>query len=210
MIYARTKTNGDAIRAHIKRTGKAGRFPVWTPEETAIVVELYPDYNKMIRALPQRTRGALGSRARALRLSKREFHRWTREEVTTLRRLVRARKTWPEILAALPSIKRIQIKSKLRALKLQTVRKPPRVIGIPVIDAIRSRAFALNLPLEGMDDDIGSHGYFHHLRFRDRRRPNLLLNRLYVLKAIRYLDGELLNEAEALGRGPAQIKWSEI
>ncbi len=61
--------------------------PPYSPEELAIIVEYYPDLDKLVKLLPGRSRAAITMKAQGLGLSKKRDADWTLPELRIVRRL---------------------------------------------------------------------------------------------------------------------------
>lgn len=90
--------------------------------------------------------------------------------------------TSTEILELVPGKTMPQAWARARRSRFRHPRKPPRPTGLPVVDAVRRRAFELNLTMRDLDEITRSGSYF--------RSPRTVVWR-HVGRAIEALDGEL-------------------
>ena len=181
--YSRYAWSGAAARARMKR---AGRTPnghwLWSAKEDAKVRRLYPNYKALRRALPKRNDNGLRARVRTLGIQKRR-HVWLAREVSQLRRLYTNGAAYAELQAVFPYLSQASIRGKVWHLGLSRKRSL-KLLGVPVIDSIRSRASALGFSLRELDREVRSKGYY--------QKASRLVSGRSVARAVRLLDGELL------------------
>jgi len=182
---ARNAVFAQRTRKRMKRTGLNGnnRHPLWTKAEDDTIRRLYPDYKALRRLLKRRTEWAIKRRAGVIGVRKKSYQ-WTAAGVSRLRRLYPTG-THAEILAAFPGLTWMQIKDKGKHLKIYRARKPPRPSGYPILQAVRMRAYELNLSMVDLDALAKSKTYFRvscHKRSVDPRA---------IFRAIEALDGEI-------------------
>jgi len=189
---AKAAVKSRRMRALIQRRGYVGKSqPLWTVAERDTVRQLYPDYGALRRALPRRTYSALRSAARLQGVAVRR-HIWTITEVSRMRRVYTTAKR-PQVEAAFPDITWGKIKAKARHLNLRRPRVPYVPTGFAILDAIRARAFDLNISMVELDAMARTKRDFQKALWSGRRRPNARA----VLLAVYALGGEL------------SVKWSE-
>jgi hypothetical protein len=167
---------------------RTGRTPnghwLWTKKEDDIVRALYPDYKALRRKLRRRTYYALKARTRRLGVAKKN-HVWLATEVSRLRRLY-PRATQQDLMAALPNLTLQQIRSKAHDICVRRARRKPATTGYPLIDAIRERAFELNLSMVELDAMSRTQRYYQKASWRGGN-----FNRKAVLRAVEALGGEV-------------------
>lgn len=167
---------------HIKRTGHTFRgHRVWTEEEVFTLLALYPDYAAAQKALPHRSLKALEMKIEKLGRA-RSRSVWTAAEVTRLKRPYTSGASTAELLELFPGKTMAQVWGRAWKSRFRRPRKPPRPTRWPVVDAVRRRAFELNLTMGDLDEMARSGSYF--------RRP-WTLNWRHVGKAIVALGGEV-------------------
>jgi hypothetical protein len=170
-----------------EQIARAGRSPtglLWTKREDEIVRALYPDYDAVLRALKTRTRVAIRTRAMKLGITKRRYP-WTAAEIFRLRRLY-PKQTAAELQVSFPGVKPAQIRQMANLRGITKDRRPLPPTGIAVIDAIRRRAFELNLSMIDVDEMARTGIYFQSSRWR-----YLGVRLVQVCRAIQALDGEI-------------------
>lgn len=151
----------------------------WTEKEDAIIRGAYPDYVELAARLPERSYWAIKSRARTLGVVKRR-HTWTGKELKEIARLRRQGMTWREFEKLFPGLSREHPKALLRNL---CPPPPPKAFGLPLLDAIRARAYARGLRLTELDRLANTGRYFSHSMPIERVR--------HIDRAARVLGGEL-------------------
>lgn len=153
--------------------------PVWTAREMSIVQRLYPDYQAIQRELPHRSYSAIRGFAQNYKIASKR-HVWTTQEVARLRQLY-ARATRAELIEAFPGLTINQIVGQARFRGFQREKTGPKPLGIPILDAIRRRAFELNYSLTDLDAECRSKKYF--------QKATRSIIWKYVQRAIEYLEG---------------------
>ncbi len=186
LLYA-ARGAASAYRAR-ERMARTDRTPsghwLWTKEEDDIVRTLYPDYKALRRKLRRRTRYALKARAARLGVI-RKNHVWQGAEISRVRRLY-PRATQEELMAALPNLTMEQIRAKASDIGVRRARRKPAATGYPLIDAIRERAFKLNLSMVDLDAIARTKRFYQSGGWRGGN-----FNRKFVLRAVEALGGEV-------------------
>jgi hypothetical protein len=160
-----------AIASYASSNAAASVFPsarsrvglkVWSQEDDMVVRLLYPDYGALQRHFADRTLAAIKHRAAKLRVvSKR--HVWTQLEVARLRRLFSQRRpTDTDLEAAFPHIPLRKILNKARHVGMVRERIAPKILGVPVLDAVRQRAHDEGLTMVELDELASTRHYFQH------------------------------------------------
>lgn len=185
--YAAVKGAASAHRAR-ERMARTGRTPnghwLWTKKEDDIARALYPDYKALQRKLKRRTYYALKARTRLLGIA-RKNHVWLAIEVSRLRRLY-PRATCQELMAALPNLNIRQISAKANDIGVYRARRKPSATGYPLLDAIRQRAFELNLTMVELDAMAHTQRYYQTSSWCGGN-----FNRKALLRAVEALGGEV-------------------
>lgn len=183
---ARNAVMAERTRARIRQAGVTAKgHPLWTKEEDAKVLRLYPDYKALRRALRRRTYRALRARAGTLGITKKR-HTWTAAEASRIRKLYPTANKG-ELYAAFPGLRWNQIVGKARHIRVRRNRRPLSPTGFPIIDEVRQRAFRLNYSMVELDAIAGTKTYFQKGGWH-----NGIVNKRAIYKAIEALDGEVL------------------
>lgn len=166
----------------VRRTGHTLRgHKAWTQEEVDALLAAYPDYEEAQRALPHRSRKALEMKIEKLGRARNRFI-WTAAEVSRLKRPYTSGAPAAEMLGLLPGKTMPQVWARASRSRFRRPRRTPKPTGLPVLDAVRRRAFELNLTMRDLDAMVGSGSYF--------RSPRGLVWR-HVGRAIQALDGDV-------------------
>jgi hypothetical protein len=155
---------------------------VWTFDEDEKVQALYPRYDLLRAALPNRTQSALKQRARHLGVVHRR-HVWTNLEVRRLREAFEKHASDRELEALFPGIRLSQIKSKAGHIKAPHRRAQRAVFEVQALDAIRHRAKARGLSYVELDRQARTGKFFQ----KSRRQPMLKP----IARAAALLGGEV-------------------
>lgn len=174
------------------RAGRSPTGPLWTAREDETIRGLYPDYNAVVRALKRRTLVAVRTRAMKLGITKRRYP-WTVAEIYRLRRLY-PKQTAAQLQVSFPGVRPAQLRQMANLRGITKDRRPLPLTGIPVIDAIRRRAFELNLSMIDVDEMARTGIYFQCSRWRYSG-----VRLVQVCRAIEALDGEISAAWRPLG-----------
>jgi len=170
-------------RAHMRRTGTtyAGQR-LWSPDELEALRAHRGDVAGQIRAIPTRTPKAIEMKRKRMGLVK-PLRVWSERQVRTMKP--------PYVdgapvsgIAALTYKTNRQVWAKAARCRLRRPKKPPKIVGIPLYDKIRRRAFDLHLSMRDLAEMTGSRSYFHG--------GSAIINWKAVLRAVDNLDGELV------------------
>lgn len=144
-----------ANRAWMRRSGYTwSGHRLWSEDEVGAVRQFYPDYRLLVRALPSRTRKAIELKAAKLGIA-RPRRIWTNSEVRVMRPPYIAGVPIADILSLLDNKAKRQVYGKAWRERIRRPRKRPKVLGHRVLDAIRQRAFDLNLSLCELEEETG-------------------------------------------------------
>jgi len=166
---------GAAIAQCNRERGAKKRVCVrWTAKEMKIVLENYPDYERLLVLLPHRTLSQIKQFAQCYGIAKKR-HVWTTPEITLLKKA--GREGWPNerLCAAFPHLRPKQIYAQLLRYGFKR-QHGPKLFGVPVLDHIRARAHAMNLSMIDLDAISGGGKYWQKSTRRlDWRRINIVL-----------------------------------
>lgn len=177
----------DYIRRQMKRTGLTpwGK-KLWTKTEDDKVIRLYPDIKGLRQRLKSRSAAAIQQRAGALGV-RRKGHRWKSSELVKLRKLF-LNAHWQDILEAFPGLTKRQVISCAKYHGMKRNRKRFCKTGIEIIDAVREKAFQLNISMPDLDHMAGTKRYFSHAVWHQTKQANPKA----VWRAIEALGGDVL------------------
>lgn len=144
-LLARSAAISQANRARAEKATKP-----WSAVELKTAMDTYPDYVRMQELLPHRTLSALKKFCAKFDLVTRR-HTWTTKDVDRLKSAIKRGLTGPEIFELFPGFTKDQVWGKTRHLHLTWPEKTPRVLGVPILDAIRQEAYRRNLSLGDLD-----------------------------------------------------------
>lgn len=144
--------------AAIAQANRARRRRPWSATEMKVAQETYPNYTLMLQKLPHRTLSQLKSFTCQYGIATKRIV-WTTPEVSTLRIACREHWTMERLLAALPRLNRQQIKSKMRWMGW-CLNPPFKVMGVPILDAVRKEAHRQNRSLGELDEICGGKLYW--------------------------------------------------
>lgn len=158
----RAALNAAALnRTYMARTGLTySGQRLWTAEEIGKLRCLYPDYAALVAALPSRTRAAIASKVRSMGLA-RPLRVWSEAEFRMMKPLYLRGVPVSEMLERLPGKTARQVWSKASHHEIRRPRLPPCLTGSKLVDAVRRRAFDLNMSMADLDAMAGK-------RFRAR------------------------------------------
>jgi hypothetical protein len=185
--YRRGFNTGQRFRA-------AGHCPlgdIWTEREAAIVRRHYPDYIKIRRLLPHRSRQALRGFAHRYNIA-RKSHVWTLENVHRVRKLAQAGLNRIEIYR-LTKFPRASTAEAIKRHGITIRRRPPAPAKCPLVHAIRQRAFQLNMTMTDLRQEVGN-----------KFRPAVSVTARTIRKTVRLLDGKLIEDKKG-----ARIVWND-
>lgn len=176
-------------RARMRATGRTPKgHLLWTQREDEIVRAIYPDYEALRRLLPSRTYCAIRHRVGDLNIAN-SRRRWSAAEKSRLRRLY-PDATPSELEAAFPGRTFDHIKQMARYFGFYRRRRRLQPTGIPIIDAVRDRAFELNYSMVDVDVLIGKGSYFQKAGWHYGNN----VNKVAVWRAIEAMGGRLTVE----------------
>jgi antitoxin component of RelBE/YafQ-DinJ toxin-antitoxin module len=154
----------------------------WTLKEHEVVVDHWPDIDTIGRLLPHRTRSAIQSFAGKCNL-RREQHYWTTTENAQLKRLVKAKVPRKQIAKEM-GLTLNQVVNRMAYTNIRYERCPPQSSGHSLMDAIRQRAFEMNISMRDLDEACQSGAALR--RWSPARKIGLIT----IQRALKVLDGQ--------------------
>lgn len=182
-----------ATRLHIQKTGvNAHGYPLWRQEEDDLCHSLYPDYNALSAALPNRSRAALVTRCRRLKITRR-LRIFTEEEERRFRKLYRSG-TQQELYEAFPDLTPDRLRDRARCRGVKRPRVQYLRAGDSLLDGLRDECWRLGITMIDLDEFTRSSKRY----FATRRWCRSPIRYDIVLDAIREMGGEVV---------AGQIEW---
>lgn len=190
-FHAKNAEFGLRARLRMQRSGfNPSGCRLWSEQEVSLLSQFSGQYDKLVKLLPGRSRGAIRVKSSQLGLGYR-CHRWTASGLSKLRRMYPAASK-SEICAAFPSLSWTQIKDTARYYHLPHRRKRPyKLTGHPALDEVRKRCYEIGWTMLDLDKEARTGTYFSRcawIRYK--------LNLGNLARAIEALDGVI------------DIKWS--
>lgn len=162
------------------------RHSDWTLKEHEVVVSYWPDVEAIRKRLPHRSKRAIHAFAGRCNLTTGR-HMWTAAEDTKLRKLAAAGYRRKEIAMEL-DLTPGQVAGRLSYARISIARKPPAPSPNLLVNAIRQRAFDLNMTLADLDRSLGNQKIFRQAAGRQRVRH------VHIDRAVKALGGRLTVE----------------
>lgn len=157
-VAARSAAKSQSARACQKLRALARHGYPWTKAEDDIVVAAHPDYKRLRRMLPHRTRDAIKTRVYNLGIA-RKVPLWTCAEVKILRAANNRVTTKDDLCALLPHRSKRAVEEKFKRLGYQ-LRKRLKSLGNPLLDHVRERALDRNFTTKELDAELGTARYW--------------------------------------------------
>lgn len=164
------------------------RLDLWSKADDDTILRLYPDFEALAVALPNRTRDAIRVHASAYGLRKQDQKSWSSRDERTLREINKRQGIKRNYMEAFPARSYVQICSKLQKMGLQRRRPPPVLFGVPIIDAVRRRAWDEGVNFRELDAATGGGRYW---RKDSRKAATDGISWGRVARAVEYLGGTL-------------------
>lgn len=155
---------------------------LWTVDEIDTLKRLYPDYEALTLALPERTRKAIGTKLQRCNLAM-PRRVWSEAEFAIMKPLYVRGAPMSTILDRLPGKTARQVWAKASHRKVRRPRRPPGKTGLALVDEVRRRAFDLNFSMAELDASVARRNYF-----RCPRR----LDWTALQRALACLDGRVM------------------
>lgn len=157
----------------------------WTYRETEVLRGHWPDMAAMRKLLPHRTKTAIRHMAAKCGAAQpKNQHIWTGAEDKRLKALAAAGASRKEMATAL-GLSPIQIQNRLRYACIQVAKRPPMSCGDELADAIRQRAFQMNMTMRDLDRSLGNRQIFQHAVGKRRIRAD------HIDRAVKALGGRM-------------------
>lgn len=186
----RAALNAAAVnRAYMARTGLTySGQRLWTVKEIDKLRCLYPDYNALVAALPLRTRAAIAAKVWSIGLA-RPLRVWSEADFRIMKPLYLRGVPVSEMLERLPGKTARQVWSKASHHKIRRPRIPPRLTGSELVDAVRLRAFDLNMSMADLDAMAGKRFYVRCSEKTDWTAIQRVLPHLGGRAVVQWRDG---------------------
>ncbi|RJG46650.1 hypothetical protein D3Y55_21935 [Mesorhizobium sp. DCY119] len=114
-------------------------------------------------------------------------HIWTAAEQSKLRRLAVTGVTRKEIAAEL-GLSVQQVAGRMMYSKIHLAKRPPKLVGDPIVDAIRLRAFDMKMSIADLDRSLGRTKTFQTCTHGKPISP------AHIYRAVRALGGRMVVE----------------
>ncbi|MBZ9693951.1 hypothetical protein [Mesorhizobium sp. CO1-1-9] len=161
------------------------RDDTWTFAETEILRRHWPDIQLLRKVLPHRTAAAMRFMAKKCGLIPDKIQNiWTGAQDKKLRQMAGAGATRKDIAAEL-GLTIGQIENRMNYRRINIAKRPPKVLGEPLVDEVRRRAFDLNISVAELDRSLGNQHIFRAAWKRRRIRAD------HIHRAIKALGGVL-------------------
>jgi len=160
------------------------RHSDWTLKEHEVVVSHWPDVSEIARRMPYRSERAIRAFAGRCNLTT-PRHTWTAAQDSKLRKLAAAGLPRKEIAAEI-GLGVGQVAGRLNYCKIHVARRPPAPSSDPLVDAVRQRAFEMDLSLADLDRSLGNRKIFQQASGQQR------VKLAHVERAIKALGGQLV------------------
>lgn len=159
----------------------------WTSEEDDLVRRHFLDRPKLRALLPHRTRHAINTRVNVLGLNlDRQYTVIGSKDAVRIAQLAKTCRTYQEVADAL-GLSRQAVRSHMIRRRIHFAIVAPVSTGVPLVDAIRQRAFEMKLPLIDLDRSLG---YRSQHFSRSVRAPRITIGQ--IAKAVEALGGRLV------------------
>ena len=170
----------------IRRPRIIRRDDSWTFIESEALKEFWPSLDTIRKRLPHRSERAIRKMAKRCGLIPDKVqHIWTGGQDRTLKRMAANGATRKEMAEAL-GLSIPQISNRLQYSKTTIAKRAPILLGEPLVDAIRKRAFDLKISMADLDRSLGRHKVFQSACKAKLVKPN------HLHKAIKALGGTLV------------------
>lgn len=164
----------------------------WTYRETEVLHEHWPDMAALRKLLPHRSEKAIKRMAQKCGAAPpKEQHVWTGAQDKRLRALA-ADGTPIKLIAKELDLRPLQVTNRLQYTGVRIARRPPGLCGDDLADAVRLRAFQMNISIRDLDRSLGRHRIFEKAVTRKHVLPN------HIEKAVKALGGRLTIEWDDL------------
>lgn len=173
----------------IQRAKIIRRDDTWTFIESEVLREFWPSIEAIRQRLPHRSERAIRQMAKRCGLvADKVQHIWTAAQDRTLKRMAANGATRKEMADAL-GLTAFQVAYRLQYTKTTIAKRAPTLIGNPLVDAIRRRAFDLKISIADLDRSLGRTKFF-----QTAQKRQISTNHLH--KAVKALGGSLVVQWE--------------
>lgn len=163
---------------------------MWSYAESEILRRFWPAMDALRERMPHRTEIAIRNMAKRCGLVPDKVqHIWTAAQDKTLKRMAANGATRKEMAEVL-SLTVAHITNRLQYTKTNIAKRAPVIIGDPLVDAIRQRAFDLKISIADLDRSLGRSKIF-----RSAKRHPPSPRQLH--QAVKALGGKLVVQWEA-------------
>ena len=174
-----TSMHGTIIPPDAQRVVR--RHSDWTLREHEVVISHWPDVAAIRRRLPHRTIGAIRAFAAKCNLTTSRSV-WTAAADAKMRKLAANGSSRAEIAEAL-GLTVMQVASRLQYTRTTIRRRPPAPSSNPLVNAIRRRAFELNMSLIDLDRSLGDRKIFQQAAGKQK------VKHVHIERALKALGG---------------------
>lgn len=172
-------------RERMRRIGATPKgHALWTKRDDQTIRAIYPNYVLLVKMLSPRTFKAIKARALGLGVATKR-HVWRNSEVSLLRKCYPT-SSRDELCAVFPGFTFYALERKAYHLGLRKNRRKFKTTGYPLVDAIRSRAFELNLTMVDVDALARTKRYFQTGAWSSGN-----FNKRACVKAVEALGGQV-------------------
>lgn len=176
----------------VRRQLLVRRENCWTFRETEVLRELWPAIAPIRARLPHRTERAIREMAtRCGVAAPKDQHIWTGADDKKLREMAAAGTSRKEIANKL-GLTVMQVQNRLQYRGINISRRPPIPSGDKLADAVRLRAFQMNMTMADLDRSLGNQHIFQQAPSKKR-----VLTK-HIEKAAKALGGKLVIEWQEL------------
>ncbi len=158
----------------------------WTLKEHEVLISHWPDVNTIRRRIPHRSTRAIRAFAGKCNLTN-PRHIWTAAQDAKLRKLA-AEGNRPKEIAEILGLTLGQVTGRMRYARIRVARRPPAQCADPLINAVRQRAYALNMTLADLDRSLGKRRTFQQASGKQR------VKLVHVARAVRAMGGRFIVE----------------
>lgn len=174
----------------IRRSRIVRRDDSWTYIESEVLREFWPSMDAVRKRLPHRTERAIRNMAKRCGLIPDKVqHIWTAGQDRALKRMAANGATRKEMADAL-GLCVPQVANRLQYTKTHVAKRAPVLLGEPLVDAVRRRAFDLKISMVDLDRSLGKHKVFQNAW------KQKLVGPTHLHKAVKALGGSLVVQWE--------------
>nr|WP_278520425.1 hypothetical protein [Brucella anthropi] len=158
----------------------------WTREEDDLVRAHFENRPKLRALLPHRSREAIESRVYRLGLNlEKRYFVITAKDAARIAQLVTTCRTYQEV-ADVMGISMHTVRNFMKRKRIHFTRSAPKMTGVPLVDAVRQRAFNMKLSMRDLDRSLG-----YRAKCFSRSNCAHLISIGQIAKAAKALGGRL-------------------